>query len=163
TSEATIDTLALVISASVGVGESAGIGIALAGAVTVNSIDIITNASITGSSNVTSLNAGVTLLATDNSTISGNAVGGLVAIGVGSEAGVSVGVLAAAAVNNITSTTTALIDSSTVISSGGVSLTANSSSTIRAFALGLAGVVGGGSSAGVAIGGAGSGSGNIIR
>ena len=104
---------------------------------------------------------GVSLSATDNSSITADAGGVGIALGItgGSSGGVTVGI--SAATNTVTNQVLAYIDGSTVNSAGALTLTASETSTIYALTIGGALSVGGGG-AGVGVGLAGAGSGNTI-
>src|SRR5262249_41848080 len=159
----TQNILAVTMAGTGGVATS-GVGISGAGAGSGNYTYTTTTATIGLGSSVTTYNAAdVTLTATDDSTIPADG-GGLALAGAGgANGGLAASVGAAAAVNEINNNVFAKIVGATVTSAGAVGLKATSSESITAITVGIAGSLAGGSGGGIALGGAGSGSGNTIN
>ncbi|MGD8330967.1 MAG: hypothetical protein PVJ49_16170, partial [Acidobacteriota bacterium] len=133
TGDTTINSFALAVTASLGIGEGGTFNLAGAGAGSSNTVTSVVTASIDPSA----ITAGaVSVSATDSSTI--EALAGEVGFGltVSEGTGVGVGLGAAVALNEINSSTTAIIDDTTVNASGPVSVTASSTGSIEALALG---------------------------
>ncbi len=148
-------------------GGGGGNGVGLAGAGVGNTIKSTVQAYITANSNVSGGSAGnVNVVAGDISTITANAGGIGVGVGVGSAgSGVGASLGVAIGINDIENDVRAYVDSSSVVSGGGVLIAATEAATIVALTIGGAVAVGastgGGSGTGVAA--AGAGSGNTVK
>ncbi len=145
-------------------GGAAGVGVGAAGAGSGNTITDIVEAVIQEGSIVTTITTGdVTLMATDNPSVTANGGGvGLTGAG-GGAAGVAVSLGVAAAVNSIQDTVEAFVNNSQIASAGGVSLTANETATVQAFTIGGTVAGSGGGAAGVSVTVAGAYSSNTIK
>src|SRR5208337_3549082 len=142
-------------------GDGASVGIAGAGAGSDNQIYTSVQAAIY-QGNVKTGAGGVNESATDSSDITAVAGGASFGGAFGGNAAVAVTVGAALAINDIDDDTIAGIFASTVSSASGVSISAANNETIWSLAIGVAGSLAAGEEAGVAVGGAGSGSGNQV-
>ncbi len=162
-SSATILAVTIAGAVAAGGGEGVGLAFAGAGAGSGNTVHNTVAAVISGNSLVTTTDGDVTLSATDNSSITADGGGLSLGIALGEGAGVGLTFGAAVAVNTIGNTVTASIENSTVTSSAGVSVLASSGATIFALTVGIAGTLAGGEGGGIALSGAGSGSGNSIN
>ena len=168
---ASIYALTVAGSVSVGGGETVGVAFAGAGAGSGNSIINTVQAIINGGSSVTTSNdKDVMLTARDDASITADAGGFSVGIGIGEAAGAGA-IGAAQATNNIGTSShynvvLASIDGSTVTSDGNVTLTATGGDSnkeqIDALAVGIAGSLAAGEGGGLALSGAGSGAGNTV-
>ncbi len=162
TSTATIDALTFAGGLAGAGGQGGGVALTGQGMGSGNTINNTIRAVITGASQVTVSGGGLTLTATDDSSIDADA-GGIGIAGAGGQGGGVAGAVGVAvAINDISNTVEAKIDNSAVSGAANVALTATSTSTIDA--LTFAGVVGGagGQGGGIALMGVGMGSGNTI-
>ncbi|WP_108257940.1 beta strand repeat-containing protein [Mangrovicoccus ximenensis] len=165
--DAEIDTLTIAGSFAGGTNGSAFAG---AGAGSGNYINATTEARIanpSGTQAVTVTGGGVEILASDNSEITADAGSGALGVSADSSALGAVTAGASAAENKITRATTAALQGAHVSSdggtgaiSGGVTVSAATTSSIDAFTLGIAGSLSTGGD--LAFGAAGSGSGNYV-
>ena len=131
-----IDVLAIGGAVSVGNSGQTGLSGAIAGAVSLNTIENTLEAKILGVGTVESTGGAVTLSATDSATITADGVGGAISWGSGtSGSGFSLAVGVAIANNRINNTTRAFIQDSNVSSHTDMSLGVSSSGTIQAFSL----------------------------
>nr|WP_293778378.1 DUF4347 domain-containing protein [uncultured Oxalicibacterium sp.] len=152
-------------------GGAAGVSVAAAGAGSNNQINNTIAAYIKDSNGSKSVSArGLSLTASDTSTIVANGGGIGIAAAGGGAAGVGVTVGISAATNKIGNLGTdgnvvqAYIDNSVVnVTSANLSLSATSTANIKAMTIGGAVAVGGGGAAGVGVGAAGAGSSNEIK
>ena len=138
------DLWALTIGGSVAVAfsqEEAAFGVALGGAVTVNAVTGTIRSYIKGSTVTTGTDSGITMSATDNALVMGNAVGLGFAGVLANSTSVGVSGGASLAVNVIDSTTKAYMEASDVTSGGDVDMDAVSDAVIWALAVGGAGAV----------------------
>jgi hypothetical protein len=176
TANATIEALTVGVAGSIAAGgEGPGAAFAGAGSASDNTIGNTVQATISGSSTVSTNLGAVALTATDQATIKAAAGAAAFAVAGGEGGGAAVPIAASAAVNRITDTAAAVIDGSngtglTVTAAGidpatgaGVELTAAVTATIEA--LSVAGSVGvaGGEGGGLAVTGAGAGTSNTIQ
>lgn len=143
-------------------GEGVKVGFAGAGSGSGNAITTNTHAGVINGSSVATSSGDFTLSATSDLSIKAVAGGLAFAGAVGSGTGVAVTFGAAAAVNTVQADTTAEISGSQGTSAGAVGLWATNSSSIEAYAVGVAGALAVGDEAGVAVGGAGSGASNQV-
>ncbi len=138
---------------------------ALGGAVSINIIRDTADAHISGSGDVSATGTsgqGVTVTATDISTIEVLAGGVGIAIATETPVGIAAGVSVAS--NQIYNTIEGYVDSSKVTSSGNIALSATSTPTVKALTIGVAiAVSAGGGIGGFAGSGAGAGSGNTVQ
>lgn len=135
-STATIDVLSIGGAVSVGDSGQTGLSGAIAGAVSLNTIENTIEAGINGFEAVESASGGIYLTSTDTATITADTVGGAISWGSGtSGAGFSLAVGVAVANNQVNNTVKAFIQDSTVSSGTDMVLAAVSSGTIQAFSL----------------------------
>ncbi|MCA9138153.1 MAG: hypothetical protein KDB00_15385, partial [Planctomycetales bacterium] len=161
---AQIDALTIGGAVAVGAGGAGGVGASVAGAGSFNEIRNQVEASIRGSAKtVQSTGGGVSLSATDHSTIIADAGGVGAAVGAGGAAGVSASFGFSAAENTVENSVRSNISGTTVLAFGDIDLTASEQATIDALTIGGAVAVGAGGAAGIGVGAAGAGSGNTIR
>ena len=152
---ATIEALAVggAVSAGVGLG-GAGVGLAGAGSDSQNTVHNSVKAVVNNARQVAATGGGVTLSATDVSTITAKGVGAAVAVGGASGVGVAIAVGVSKADNTVTNTVEAHAGGSTITATGGdIAFTADAKSTITSITVGGALTVGAGGAAGVAAGG----------
>jgi mucin-19 len=158
---ADINALSVAASASLSGGGSAGVAVAGSGAASYNFIEDMTQAYIS-SATLTNVGGGVTVKATDISSI--EALVGAVAVSaaVGGSAGVGVAVGIAVALNEITDGTVngtgqvkAYLLNTSVNASGVIDVEARSQETINAITEAGAASISGGGAAGIAVSGAG--------
>ena len=156
-------------SIAAGFGGTAGVAISGAGAESTNVILTKVNAHI-DTSTVTSAGA-VGLSATNTSTINAKIVGASVAVGGGGVAGVGVSIGVALARNligynlsggNSPAEVQAYLSNSSLITTGALTLTANSNQTISAIVVAASAAIAGGGAAGVGASGAGASTKNTI-
>ena len=159
TSNATIDSKSLTGAAAGAGGAGGGVGVGLAGAFSANRIQGLTESAVSGSA-VYAGSVGVS--ATTSSKVKADA-GAFAAAGAGGAgAGVAVGLANSLAINTVQTTTRAKIESSTIDTTGAVSVTAVSNGEIRSWSVGFGLSGAGGAGAGVAVSGAGAESINAV-
>jgi hypothetical protein len=159
-----IDALVLAASVAVGVGGSNGFALAGSGVFTENKIATDIKASISNDAAAGIHASGVTLGASDSSDIDAFAGAASVAVAAGGSNAVAVSIGVALAQNRIDNDVEASIINvdDLVAGSGGIGLHATSAATIDAVAAAASLAVGLGSTAGIAVSGAGAESTNII-
>ncbi len=160
---ATIKTLTIGGSVGVGTGGFVGAGVAVAGSDSVNNIQNVVSARITGGSTVHANGGGLTIGATDNSSITATSGGFAVGLAAAGLEGGAAAVGFAVASNTIENTVTAYTDNATVNAAGDLSVSASETATIVALSIGGAVAVGFGGYLGAAAAGAGGNSTNTLR
>ena len=131
-----IYAVAVAGSGSYAGGGEGAISIAGAGAGTGNTVNFTVEAEVLGTSSVTS--SGLTISATDNSSIYSNAGGIGLAVATSGTGGAGIAVGAASGTNNITNTVTALVLNSTITTTHAFSLQATSTADITSISWGVA-------------------------
>ena len=151
-------------SVSSGAGSSGVIKFAGAGAVTFNSIGNLVEALIDASSVTAGPGQAILVQATDSSHIEAIAGALAFALSISNSTGLAISIAAAFARNDIGNTLNAKSTNSTLTTSaaGPITLDAQSSASIFALTIGVAGAISAGSGGGASFAGAGSGSGNGI-
>ncbi|MCA9171041.1 MAG: hypothetical protein KDB23_25380, partial [Planctomycetales bacterium] len=131
---ADIDVLTLGGAAGVGVGSSAGVGVGVGGAISLNHINNVIQATVQDNSTVTVTQGGLSLNATDESSINNVALGASLAFAGGTAAtGVAIG--GALSINEIQNAIEAGVQNSTINVMGPVTLIATDSATIDSVAV----------------------------
>ncbi|HET9217460.1 MAG TPA: LEPR-XLL domain-containing protein, partial [Terriglobia bacterium] len=162
-SQSTISAITGVGAGAVAAGGLAGVAFAGAAAGSGNVVSNKIEALITNESVITGTTGLVSVTALDNATIDADAGSGVLTFGAAAAIGAGVGFSASAALNDVSTETKAAVIDSTV--TGGASLLVDATSTtdIDSIAYGIAGVLGLGGLAGVAVAGAGAGSVNYTN
>ena len=161
-SKPTLLTITAAGSGSFSSGDDSNVGINGAGAGSGNSINGAIQALVSGAATSVTGAGTIDITATDDTSINAVAGGVSIAGAFGGNNGVAVTVGAALAINSVTDDTYAVIQGAKVNAIGGLTVNATNTSSIFALTVGVAGALGSGSTAGVAVGLAGSGSGNTI-
>ena len=144
-------------------GKTLAVGIAGAGAGSSNDVNYTIQALVTGNSRASTIGGTDINISASNSIDSNADAGGIALAGdVGGRTGVAVTVGAAVAVNTGTITTSALVLGSTIETDGDLAIAANSQTDLESYTVGVAGSLSISGTNGIAVGGAGSGSGNTI-
>ncbi len=161
--KSTGDIVAVSVAGAVGGSGGQGGGFSFSGAAAGagNVIGIDTTAEIVGGS-ATAAGGDVAVGAADMSTINAAVGAAAISVAAGQGGGTAAAIGAAIAVNEISGDIAARIDGADVAASGGVTVSAASEADIFALTVSAAAGGGGGQSGGLAITGAGAGSGNII-
>src|SRR5262249_28369056 len=158
-----IESLAIGIAGALTGGQEGGVSLSGAGSSSNNSVYKSVEATIKHASRVTTGHSGtVQATAQDQSKINAAAGSGALSLAGGQGGGVSVAVGASISTNTISNTVTAAVEGSTVLSDGGVQVTAKSAAVI--YAVASAGVIAGagGQEGGLAVSGAGAGTYNTV-
>ncbi len=154
-----IYAVAVAGSGSYAGGGEGAIGIAGAGAGTGNTVNFTVQAEVLGTSSVKS--SGLTISATDNSSIYSNAGGIGLAVATSGTGGAGIAVGAASGTNTITNTVAALVLNSTITTTHAFSLQATSTADITSISWGVAITATAGSGA-ISASGSGAGAYNVI-
>ena len=143
------------ITIGIGGGGTAGVAVAVSGAIDFNVVAMPTTAFLSGGTSIHATGLGI--LARDSATISATGIAAAVTVGIGGAAGVAVSIAVTIASNTIADTISAYVTNATGIAlgTGALAVDADEKAAITAVA-GAAGLaIGGGGAAGVAVGGGG--------
>ncbi len=159
----TITALTIGGAVSVGSGGAAGVGVAVAGSDSTDTIKNHVQAYVHNSATFRANNGGITISATDTSSITANGGGAGVSVGVGGGAGVAAAVGFAVVTNDVENVVQAYIDSSTATATANVAMSAIEAATIVALSIGGAVSVAVGGVGAAAAAGAGGNSTNTVK
>ncbi|MEQ1826278.1 MAG: hypothetical protein ABL921_10035, partial [Pirellula sp.] len=162
TSQLNIDAVTRVGAGSLAPGLIVGIAFAGAGSGAINSVHNTTEALIVDSTMVDSMVGVVNVEALDDNDIAADAGSFALSLGSGPVAAAGISIAAAIALNDVGNTTRAAIRGSSLPSTGAVTVDSETTGSVTAFSLGLAGAMSASQIVAVTFAGAGSGAGNRV-